>query len=112
MATNGLGENIRLLSMGAHKMMRPKGGGGGDGRRRKPRVRLTPLVDGGGQERGFRSGTLNVTGIVGLGKAAEIALAEMESDGARLLKLRQKLETSITSRLDSCQVNGHREKRL
>ena len=105
-------DSVDLLSLSAHKMYGPKGVGALYVRRRKPRVRLTSLVDGGGQERGFRSGTLNVTGIVGLGKAAEIAAAEMGSDAARLLKLRQKLETSVTSQLDSCQVNGHPEKRL
>ena len=103
---------IDLLSMSGHKIYGPKGVGALYVRRRRPRVRLTSLVDGGGQERGFRSGTLNVTGIVGLGKACEIARAEMDTDGARLLKLRQKLESTVSSRLDSCQVNGHREKRL
>ncbi len=103
---------VDLLSMSGHKIYGPKGVGALYVRRRRPRVRLASLVDGGGQERGFRSGTLNVTGIVGLGKACEIAKAEMDLDGARLLKLRQKLESQITSRLDSCQVNGHREKRL
>lgn len=105
-------DNVDLLSFSGHKIYGPKGVGGLYVRRRRPRVRLTSLVDGGGQERGFRSGTLNVTGIVGLGKAAEIAKAEMELDGARLLKLRQKMETTISSRLDSCQVNGHATKRL
>jgi len=105
-------DSIDLLSMSGHKFYGPKGVGALYVRRRRPRVRLNSLVDGGGQERGFRSGTLNVSGIVGLGKACEIARAEMDSDGARLLKLRQKIEATITSRLDSCQVNGHREKRL
>ncbi|MCC6429129.1 MAG: IscS subfamily cysteine desulfurase [Phycisphaerales bacterium] len=105
-------DNIDLLSLSAHKMYGPKGVGALYVRRRKPRVRLTSLVDGGGQERGFRSGTLNVTGIVGLGKAAEIAMREMDQDGARLLKLRKKLEETIVSQLDSTQINGHREKRL
>jgi len=105
-------DSIDLLSMSGHKIYGPKGVGALYVRRRRPRVRLNSLVDGGGQERGFRSGTLNVTGIVGLGKACEIARAEMDADGARLLKLRQKLESAITARLDTCQVNGHREKRL
>jgi cysteine desulfurase len=104
--------NIDLLSMSGHKIYGPKGVGALYVRRRRPRVRLQALVDGGGQERGFRSGTLNVTGIVGLGKAAEIAKAEMELDAQRLGVLRKKLEQSITSRLDTCQVNGHPEKRL
>jgi cysteine desulfurase len=105
-------DNIDLLSFSGHKIYGPKGVGGLYVRRRKPRVRLTPLVDGGGQERGFRSGTLNVTGIVGLGKAAEIAKQEMDTEGARLFKLRRKLEDSITSRLDTTAINGHRERRL
>lgn len=112
MPTNVERDNVDLLSFSGHKMYGPKGVGGLYVRRRKPRVRLVPLVDGGGQERGFRSGTLNVPGIVGLGKACEIALAEMDRDGARLLALRKRLEDSITSRLDVTQVNGHREKRL
>ncbi len=105
-------DNIDLLSMSGHKIYGPKGIGALYVRRRKPRVRLQALVDGGGQERGFRPGTLNVTGIVGLGKAAEIAKAEMDRDGTRLLALRRKLEDSVTSRLDHCAINGHREKRL
>lgn len=105
-------DNVDLLSMSGHKLYGPKGVGALYVRRRKPRVRLQSLVDGGGQERGFRSGTLNVTGIVGLGKAAEIALAEMESEGRRLLALRTKLENTVAGALDVVQVNGHREKRL
>jgi cysteine desulfurase len=112
MPTNVEKDNIDLLSFSGHKMYGPKGVGGLYVRRRKPRVRLTPLVDGGGQERGFRSGTLNVPGIVGLGKACEIARLEMDRDGERLLKLRRKIEQTITSQLDSVQVNGHAEKRL
>lgn len=104
--------NVDLLTMSGHKLYGPKGVGALYVRRRKPRVRLTPLVDGGGQERGFRSGTLNVTGIVGLGKACEIAGQEMEADAIRLSRLRRKLEDSITGQLDTTQVNGHREKRL
>lgn len=105
-------DNIDLLSMSAHKIYGPKGVGALFVRRRKPRIRLVALADGGGQERGFRSGTLNVPGIVGLGKACEIAKAEMDRDGERLLKLRRKLETTITSELDSCVINGNAEKRL
>ncbi|MBC7833943.1 MAG: IscS subfamily cysteine desulfurase [Phycisphaerales bacterium] len=104
-------DNIDLMSFSGHKIYGPKGVGGLYVRR-KPRVRLVSMQDGGGQERGFRSGTLNVTGIVGLGKACEIAKAEMERDGERLLKLRRKLETQLTTQLDSCAINGHREKRL
>lgn len=105
-------DNIDLLSMSGHKIYGPKGVGALYVRRRKPRVRLTALVDGGGQERGFRSGTLNVTGIVGLGKACEIAAAEMDRDAARLLALRTRIEEGVTSKLDSCQVNGHATRRL
>ncbi len=103
---------IDLLSFSGHKIYGPKGVGGLYVRRRKPRVRLTSLQDGGGQERGFRSGTLNVTGIVGLGKACEIAMHEMDAEGQRLLALRRRLEDAITSQLDTTAINGHREKRL
>lgn len=112
MPTNVEKDNVDLLSMSGHKIYGPKGAGALYVRRRRPRVRLQALVDGGGQERGFRPGTLNVTGIVGLGKAAELALAEMDKDGDRLFRLRKKLEDGITSQLDTTQVNGHREKRL
>ncbi len=105
-------DNIDLLSLSGHKLYGPKGVGALYVRRRKPRIRLVAQVDGGGQERGFRSGTLNVTGIVGLGKACELALAEMQHEGERLLKLRKRLEQGITSKLDTVQINGHAEKRL
>lgn len=112
MPVNVVRDNIDLLSLSAHKLYGPKGVGALFVRRRKPRVRLQALVDGGGQERGFRPGTLNVSGIVGLGKAAEIALAEMDKDGERLLKLRRGLEKTVLEQLDHCAVNGHAEKRL
>ena len=112
MPTNVETDNIDLMSFSGHKMYGPKGVGGLYVRRRKPRVRLVPLVDGGGQERGFRSGTLNVTGIVGLGKACEIAKAQMSDDAARLGALRKRLEDGVSSQLDYCQVNGHKDKRL
>jgi cysteine desulfurase len=105
-------DNVDLMSWSGHKIYGPKGVGALFVRRRKPRVRLQSLFDGGGQERGYRSGTLNVTGIVGFGKACEIAKAEMDQDAVRLLALRTKLEKAITSKLDVCEVNGHREKRL
>jgi len=105
-------DNIDLLSLSGHKLYGPKGAGALYVRRRKPRVRLMSLQDGGGQERGFRSGTLNVTGIIGLGKACEVAHAEMERDGERLLKLRRKLEDTIVSQLDVCTINGNVDKRL
>lgn len=104
--------NVDLLTMSGHKIYGPKGVGAMYIRRRKPRVRLTALTEGGGQERGFRSGTLNVTGIVGLGKACEVAMQEMDKDAARLSTLRKRLEDKVTKELDSCEVNGHREKRL
>ena len=105
-------DNIDLLSMSGHKIYGPKGVGVLYVRRRKPRIRLQALQDGGGQERNFRSGTLNVTGIVGMGRACEIAQAEMDADRERLFALRKKLEQRITSSLDVVQINGHAEKRL
>lgn len=105
-------DNIDLLTFSGHKLYGPKGVGAMYVRRRGPRVRLQALQDGGGQERGFRSGTLNVTGIVGMGKACEIAMHEMEHDAVRLSRLRKKLEDALTTRLDSSAVNGHKDKRL
>jgi cysteine desulfurase len=112
MPTNVETDSVDLLSFSGHKIYGPKGVGGLYVRRRKPRVRLVSLVDGGGQERGFRSGTLNVTGIVGLGKACAIAREEMDRDGERLLGLRRRLEQAITAGLDNTHINGHAEKRL
>lgn len=103
---------IDLLSASAHKMYGPKGVGLLYVRRRKPRVRLTPIFDGGGHERGMRSGTLNVPGIVGMGAAAEICMKEMADESQRLAGLRDKLEQGITSQLDHVNVNGHPERRL
>lgn len=112
MPTNVETDHIDLLSLSGHKMYGPKGVGALYVRRRRPRVRLSALLEGGGQERGFRSGTLNVTGIVGLGAASEIALREMDRERERLVKLRDTLEKTITSQLDTTQVNGHPQKRL
>ncbi len=112
MPTNVDADNIDLMSWSGHKMYGPKGVGALYVRRHRPRVRLQSLQDGGGQERGFRSGTLNIAGIVGMGKACEIAIAEMEHDAARLGKLRKRLEDALVSRIDSSAINGHREKRL
>lgn len=112
MPTNVERDAVDLLSWSGHKMYGPKGVGGLYIRRKNPRVRLVAQLEGGGQERGYRSGTLNITGIVGLGKAAELCLREMDADGARLLALRKKLETSLTGALESCKVNGHAERRL
>ncbi len=103
---------IDLLSGSAHKIYGPKGAGFLYVRRRKPRVRLTPIIDGGGHERGMRSGTLNVTGIVGLGKACELCRLEMVEETARLSGLRDRLEKGITSQLEHAVVNGHLTKRL
>jgi cysteine desulfurase len=103
---------IDLLSASGHKIYGPKGVGCLYVRRRRPRVRLVPLIDGGGHERGMRSGTLNVTGIVGMGAAAELCQQEMATEGPRLLALRKKLEDGITSQLEHVTVNGHPEHRL
>ena len=105
-------DQIDLLSFSGHKIYGPKGVGALYVRRRNPRVRLVSQVDGGGQERGFRSGTHNITGIVGLGRAAEICKAEMDAEGARLSKMRKRLETALTQAIDVSQINGHADKRL
>lgn len=102
---------IDLLSLTAHKMYGPKGVGALYVRR-KPRVRLTPLIDGGGHERGLRSGTLNVPGIVGFGKAAEIARLEMPEESKRLLALRERLHKKLSDGVAQVVVNGSMEHRL
>lgn len=112
MPTNVKLDNVDLLSLSGHKIYGPKGVGALYVRRRKPRIRLTALQEGGGQERGFRSGTLNVTGIVGLGKACGICAQTMDDERERLLVLRNELETKIESALDVTQVNGARDRRL
>ena len=103
---------IDLASFTAHKMYGPKGIGALYVRRRSPRVRLSAQIDGGGHERGFRSGTLNVTGIVGFGEAAALCEAEMASDAARLQVLRDAMEARLLQEIPECQVNGSREHRL
>jgi len=103
--------NVDLASLSAHKMYGPKGVGALYVRR-KPRVRLVAQMDGGGHERGFRSGTLNVPGIVGFGKAAEIALAEAPAEAARVLLLRERLRRGIEAGLDLVTVNGTLDHRL
>ena len=102
---------IDLLTLSAHKFYGPKGVGALYVRR-KPRVRVTAQVDGGGHERGMRSGPLNVPGIVGLGKAAEIAKAEMKQDAERVLALRERLRKKIMESLDYVKLNGSLEHRL
>ncbi|HXX18341.1 MAG TPA: IscS subfamily cysteine desulfurase [Candidatus Acidoferrum sp.] len=103
---------LDLLSISAHKLYGPKGVGALYVRRKDPRVEIAPMIDGGGHERGLRSGTLNVPGIVGLGKACEICQKEMAEEGERLRGLRDKLKHAITSRLDDTFVNGSMAHRL
>ncbi|MDQ3366881.1 MAG: IscS subfamily cysteine desulfurase [Myxococcota bacterium] len=102
---------VDLASVTAHKLYGPKGIGA-LWVRRKPRVRIDPLIDGGGHERGMRSGTLPVPMIVGFGKAAELAKAEMADEAERLLGLRERLHKGITARLTETYVNGSMEHRL
>ncbi|MEO0483649.1 MAG: IscS subfamily cysteine desulfurase [Planctomycetota bacterium] len=105
-------DHIDLLSLSGHKIYGPSGVGALYVRRRRPRIRVQALQEGGGQERGYRSGTLNVPGIVGLGKAAELCMQEQDSERERLLKLRNRLEEGLESRVDTIQINGHRDKRM
>src|SRR6202790_4046517 len=93
-------DGIDLLAMSGHKIYGPKGVGALWVRSKGPRVRLTPIIDGGGHERGMRSGTLNVTGIVGFGRACEIAQQEMSDENVKLLELRNKLQAGLFERLD------------
>ncbi|MBS1615980.1 MAG: IscS subfamily cysteine desulfurase [Bacteroidetes bacterium] len=104
-------DGIDLMAFSAHKMYGPKGVGALYVRRKNPRVKVTAQMDGGGHERGMRSGTLNVPGIVGFGRACEICMNEMEAEAARLSKLRDKLEQSLLA-LEEAYVNGNREHRL
>ncbi|MEM7755458.1 MAG: IscS subfamily cysteine desulfurase [Planctomycetota bacterium] len=112
MPTDVKTDNVDLMSFSGHKMYGPKGVGALYVRRRRPRVRLVALQEGGGQERGFRSGTHNISGIVGLGKACELCQQEMESENERLFKLRTKLEQELVKNIDEIQINGHADKRL
>jgi cysteine desulfurase len=105
-------DGIDLLSISAHKLYGPKGVGALYVRRKNPRVQLAAMIDGGGHERGLRSGTLNVPGIVGLGKACEICAREMAEESARLAALRDKLKDAILSRLEDTTINGSMEHRL
>lgn len=104
--------NVDLASITAHKMYGPKGVGALYVRRQKPRVRITAQMDGGGHERGNRSGTLNVPGIVGFAKAAELMLKEGAQDNARIGALRDRLYSKLTMELDQVILNGDRERRL
>jgi cysteine desulfurase len=105
-------DNIDLLAISAHKIYGPKGVGALYVRRRNPRVQLSAIIDGGGHERGMRSGTLNVPGIVGLGAACEIAQKEMAEESVRLAKLRDRLKSGLEAKLDEVFINGSMEHRL
>ncbi|GAB1464247.1 IscS subfamily cysteine desulfurase [Pedobacter sp.] len=104
-------DGIDLMAFSAHKMYGPKGVGALYVRRKGPRVKVTAQMDGGGHERGMRSGTLNVPGIVGLGKACELCRLEMDEEAKRLSGLRDKLENALTQ-LEESYVNGNKEHRL
>jgi cysteine desulfurase len=103
---------VDLLSLTAHKMHGPKGVGALYVRRREPRVRLVPLLDGGGHERGMRSGTLPVPLVVGFGRACELCLEELPHEPARLVGLRERLRQGIEGRLEGVSLNGHPTERL
>ena len=105
-------QNVDLLSICGHKLYAPKGVGALYVRGQNPRVQLSPGIDGGGHERGMRSGTLNVPGIVGLGKACAIASEEMLKESCRMAGLRNRLRDSIMGRLDETYINGSTEHRL
>ena len=109
---NVIQDNIDLMSMSAHKIYGPKGVGALYVRRKSPRVQITAQMDGGGHERGMRSGTLNVTGIVGMGEACAICHREMPEESKRLQHLRDKLRDKFLSELDEVYINGSQEHRL
>ncbi len=109
---NVLKDNVDLMSFSAHKMYGPKGVGGLYVRRKNPRVQLTAQMDGGGHERGFRSGTLNVPGIVGLGKAAELCRLGMTEEITRSSEMRDRLKDKLMAELDETYINGTMEHRL
>jgi len=104
-------DGIDLMAFTAHKMYGPKGVGALYVRRKNPRVKITAQMDGGGHERGMRSGTLNVPGVVGLGKACELCRLEMEAEGKRLKTLRDKLENGLTT-MEESYINGNTQQRL
>ncbi len=105
-------DGIDLLSISAHKLYGPKGIGALYVRRKNPRVQIAPMIDGGGHERGMRSGTLNVPGIVGFGKACELCQKEMAAEAARLGHMRDKLKNALESGLDNTAINGSLTHRL
>jgi cysteine desulfurase len=105
-------DGIDLMSISAHKIYGPKGIGALYVRRKNPRVQLSAIIDGGGHERGMRSGTLNVPGIVGLGKACEICMNEMPAESEKLRRLRDRLKEGIMGRLDEVFINGSMVHRL
>jgi cysteine desulfurase len=105
-------QNIDLMSISAHKMYGPKGVGALYVRRKNPRVQISAIIDGGGHERGMRSGTLNVPGIVGLGKACALASEEMAQESCKLAGMRNRLRDKIMGRLDEVYINGSWEHRL
>jgi cysteine desulfurase len=109
---NVIKDNIDLMSMSGHKMYGPKGVGALYVRRKSPRVQITSQMDGGGHERGMRSGTLNVPGIVGLGEACALCQAEMPEESKRMAFLRDKLRDKLQSELDETYINGTMEHRL
>jgi len=109
---NVLQDNIDIMSLSGHKLYGPKGVGALYVRRRNPRVQLTAQIDGGGHERGMRSGTLNVPGIVGLGEACAIAQREMAEETVRLQAMRDSLKDKLLSELDEVFINGSWEHRL
>jgi cysteine desulfurase len=104
--------NIDVMSISAHKMYGPKGVGALYVRRKNPRVQISAIIDGGGHERGMRSGTLNVPGIVGLGKACALCMEEMAKESCRMAGLRNRLRENIMGRLDEVYINGSMEHRL
>jgi len=104
--------NVDMASLSAHKMYGPKGVGALYVRRRNPRVLLTPIIDGGGHERGMRSGTLNVPGIAGFGKAAQIAREDLDKEIAEMFRMRERLRATLERELDEVYINGDLEQRL
>ncbi len=109
---NVITDNIDIMSLTAHKIYGPKGVGALYVRRRNPRVQLAEQINGGGHERGMRSGTLNVPGIVGMGKACELCMEELETEGKRQAELRDYLKNKLEAALDYTQVNGNMEHHL